>query len=106
MKPIPLKRAYFLSIALFPFLLVGCLFYDYGVDKTATELPYRTYYFGEKDKKYDFTTVLYSIEKEPRGTYNYIDFNVSISHMFKKNTLKRKQGKIYFRNHVFGIHNR
>jgi hypothetical protein len=69
------------------------LFYDYGVDKTTTELPYRTYYYSEKDKKYDFTTVLYSIEKGPKGAYNYNDFNVTISHMYKETHQKEYKGR-------------
>lgn len=88
-----IKTRNFLLIALCSFLLSGCLFYDYGVDKSKTELPYRTYYYGEKDKKYDFTTVLYSTEKEPRGAYNYIDFNVSISHMNKEHHQNKNYGK-------------
>jgi len=74
------------------FLLGGCLYYDYGVDKTETKLPYRTYYFGEKDKKYDFTTVLYSVEKEPEGR-NYTDFTISISHMFQEIRKNENKGK-------------
>ncbi len=93
MKPYQTKIIKFSIIILCPFILNGCLFYDYGVDKRTTKLPYRTYYHGEKDKKFDFTTVLFSVEKEPRGAYNYIDFNVSISHMYQEIHQNENKGK-------------
>ena len=80
-------------------LLGGCLYYDYGVDKTKTKLPYRTYYFGEKDKEYDFTTVLYSVENEPKGR-NYIGLTISISHMFIQTRENEDKGKYLSLIHI------
>ncbi len=93
MKPLHTKSITFSIIVLCSLLLGGCLFYDYGVDKSTTILPYRTYYHGEKDKIFDFTSVLFSVVEEPRGAYNYIDFNVSISHMYKQTHQDENKGK-------------
>jgi hypothetical protein len=92
MKRFPTTLPKALILFLGSLWLGGCLYYDYGVDKTKTKLPYRTYYFGEKDKKYDFTTVLYCGDQEPKGR-NYTGFTISISHMFIETRKNENKGK-------------
>jgi len=64
-------------------IFTGCEYYDYGVNKDKYTLPYRTYYYDEKDKKYDFNTVIFSL-KNLEHSNNYTFFNIYISHMVKK----------------------
>lgn len=89
----PAKKIILFFVLFPPLFLSGCLYFDYGVDKDKTDLPYRTYYYGEKDKKHDFTTVLFSVVPKPQGTFNYNDFNISISHMYKEKRGNSNKGK-------------
>lgn len=64
--------------------LTGCLYYDYAVDKTKINLPYRTYYYDDSidHPNHDFTTVLYSQDLD-HSDFNYSDFTVYIEHLQK-----------------------
>lgn len=55
-------------------------YYDYGVDTEKSNLPYRTYYYGERNEKYDFNTVIFS-SKDLNKSINYSFFNIFISHL-------------------------
>lgn len=78
----------------------GCLYYDYGVDKSVTKLPHRSYYYRDKDRKIDFVTVLYTLDEELAGP-NYTEFTVRITHMQKERFRKKHKGK-YLSTIVFG----
>lgn len=69
-------------------LITGCNTYDYAVDKSKTDLAYRTYYYGDKNREFDFYTVLYFRVGEIGTAINYFDFNVHIAHMLYKHQHK------------------
>ena len=48
---------------------------DYAVDRETNQLPYRTYYYDDMSKKYDFYRVLFSTQKETKFV-NYTGFTV------------------------------
>lgn len=93
------QKIKFAVIILCSVFFSGCLYYDYGVDKGDYELPYRSYYYYDKDRKIDFVTVLYTLDKELEGA-NYTKFTVRIAHMEKENFREINKGKyistIYF----------
>jgi len=79
-----------LLVLLLTTLLSGCMTYNYAVNKSNADLQYRTYYNGDKDKDYDFYTVLYSRVGDIGESINYTDFTVYISHMNYKRRNKYK----------------
>lgn len=76
-----LIRIQILIVLFFISFLAGCKTYDYGVNKKNAQLPYRTYYYNDKDKNYDFNTVLYSRAGDIGASRNYVDFNIHIGHL-------------------------
>ncbi len=93
--PQPLAQQNYMQIKLlmvlaFTTLLTGCMTYDYAVNKSNTDLQYRTYYYGDKNKNYDFYTVLYSRVGDIGKSINYNDFTVYIAHMHYKHLYEYK----------------
>lgn len=86
------KKIKLIIVILCSVFLNGCLYYDYGVNKSDFELPYRSYYYNDKDRKFDFVTVLYTLDSELKGN-NYTKFTVRIDHMRKVNFQEKNKGK-------------
>jgi len=57
--------------------------YDYAVNKEKTSLPYRTYYYYDRNKKFDFSTVLFSLQNTQKDFVNYSKFTIYLSHLHK-----------------------
>ena len=76
-------------------------YYNYAVNTEETSLPYRTYYYYEKNKKFDFSTVLFSLQNTQKDSTNYSKFTVYLSHLHKpynKNAKGVYVSEIHFQN--------
>ena len=68
-------------------LLGGCFgltrlaTYDYAVDRNAVSLECGSYYYGERGKRYDFDTVLYTTQDCGKQFLNYPSPTIHISHL-------------------------
>lgn len=72
-----------LGICALSLTLTSCFYVDYAVDKTKVNLPYRTYYYSDsiKNSNVDFTTVIYSQDKDIQNQTNYTNFTIYINHL-------------------------
>ena len=60
---------------------------DYAVDREKNNLPYRTYYYNDISKKYDFYRVLFSTKKESDFVnYTGVTVVVSLKTAFREET--------------------
>jgi hypothetical protein len=78
---------WFVIIAVVAALFAGCaqmLFsprYEYAVDRNAVKLECRTFYYDERDKRFDFYTVLYTEQDCSQQFINYPPFTVYVNHL-------------------------
>ncbi|MCP4613993.1 MAG: hypothetical protein GY845_35350 [Planctomycetes bacterium] len=78
-------------------------YYNYAVNTEETSLPYRTYYYFdyERNKEFDFSTVLFSLQNTQKDFTNYSSFTVYLSHLhrpYNKNTKGVYVSEIHFQN--------
>jgi hypothetical protein len=60
----------------------------YGVNKNEVQLEHRTYYIDEVNDEIDYSTVLYT--KDKNVSTNYSDFTISMDHLYE--TLTSRKG--------------
>jgi len=70
-------------LILFAGSISGCTTDNYAINTNTTDLEYRTYYYGDKDREFDFHTVLYSHKGKIDNFTNYIGFVVRIDHLHR-----------------------
>ncbi|MCP4260818.1 MAG: hypothetical protein GY774_25320 [Planctomycetes bacterium] len=76
-------------------------YYDYAVNRETTSLPYRTYYYSDRNNKNDFSTVLFSLQNTQDEFINYSKFTVYLDHLHKPYTKNAKgvyTSEIHFQN--------
>jgi hypothetical protein len=76
--------------------------YDYAVDRRTTKLPYRTYYYNDAGRDFDFNTVLFTLMGNMEGIVNYATFTVFVAHphqeVIPRNNLDDNLAEIVFTN--------
>ena len=88
-----MKKPSFVLIFLLLSFLAWVLFHrvhEYAVDKETVNLACRTYYFLDKNLRFDFHTVLYTEQDCNKPFHNYVRFTVYIDHPTKHSTENEK----------------
>jgi hypothetical protein len=74
-------------LAIFATVFGGCAgfmfspIHEYAVDREAVQLECRTYYYADRDKRYDFDTVLYTAQDCAQPCVNFPPPTIYISHL-------------------------